>query len=349
MVRGLGRATFEPDLVGTRRCDITSSELSTAEVQRIARNQDLRSVQFTAPLSDCTYDRLNEELFAQRPDVEFRVYGRECRVDLAFAARMTNVQHFAADCLRDAVHIERIAAMTRLRSLSLGILSLRSFDVLALLPRTLSSLRLLETRSKKPSLGELQRFSHLRELMIEGHTNDIDVVHWLTSLRSLTLRSIRTPDAAYLAGLPELGEVRFLLGGIRSFEAVSTLPKLESLEIGLIRGLEDLSFVSSLAGLRMLKLRDLCRVACLPSLSNLPLLRCIHLENMRALQDLTGLGSAIALEEFRLVGGKGQTAAQLAPVLANRNVMRIEAFFGSDRENESFAAMLRSRSASLRS
>jgi hypothetical protein len=86
------------------------------DLEGLAGDPWIKVLQCSAPVSDSTWERLNTHFFAQRPDVQLRVYGHywtEC--DLRFATRMTNVRRFAADCLMQATYVECIAAIPNLR------------------------------------------------------------------------------------------------------------------------------------------------------------------------------------------------------------------------------------------
>jgi hypothetical protein len=69
-----------------------------------------------------------------------------------------------------ATNVEAIAEIPHLESLSLGVYDLENFRVLELIPSTVTEIGLWATRSKKPDLEPLGRFSSLKILFIEGHT-----------------------------------------------------------------------------------------------------------------------------------------------------------------------------------
>jgi hypothetical protein len=108
------------------------ADVTDRDIDQLAAAPTLKVVQFAKPPPPSVWDRLNERLFRSRPDVQLRVYGfyGEPACDLSFCTRMTNVENFSADCLMTAIHVEKIAAMCRLRSLSIGIFDLPSFEFL---------------------------------------------------------------------------------------------------------------------------------------------------------------------------------------------------------------------------
>ena len=315
--------------------------ISERDVTAAISDRGIRVVQCSSPIRDTSWARLNAELFSQRPDIELRVYGfysSEC--DLSFASGMTNVRHFSADCLQRATNVESVAAIPALESLSIGIFDLKSFGVLNEVSPDLTRLSLGATRSKKPSLEPLGRFTNLCELYLEGQQKEIEVLTGLTTLQDLTLRSISTADLEYLADLPALWSLDIKLGGIRDLTAASKLRSLKYFELWQIRGLASVEVIAELSSLENLFLQSLPSVSSLPPLAKCEALRRIVLQNMRGLRDFSALEFAPALEEFLLVQGETSKPEELAPLLRNPKVKRVGAFFGGDARNRTFEGMI---------
>ena len=324
--------------------DATRAEFNDSvtehDLRHLAGLPQLTTLQCSVPVKDSVWSLLNDCFFGLRPDVELRAYGHnssEC--DLSFARRMGNVRRFAADSLMRAKNVEVIAEMSRLESLSLGIFELRDFGVLNRVPPTLTTLRLGATRSRKPLLESLARFTSLRTLYLEGQSNGIDVLSNLPALEDLTLRSITTPDLRYLAPLERIWSLDIKLGGIRSFTGIEGKGTIKCLELWQIRELERADVVASLPGLQNLFLQSLPHIEALPGLRHVHTLRRVVLQNMKSFRDFGTLEDAPALEEFALIEGKAQEPEQLLPVLRNTAVRRAKAMFGSDRKNTAFAGL----------
>lgn len=327
-----------------RMADSTRAEFDNSVTEnglrQIAELPQIKTLQCSAPVKDSVWSLLNSSFFSQRSDVELRVYGHhstEC--DLAFARRMVNVRRFAADCLMGAKNVGAIAELPELESLSLGIFELQDFDVLDTLPANLTTLGLGATRSKKPRLEALGRFTSLKTLYIEGHSNGIEVIGQLRGLEDVTLRSITTTDLRYLSPLERLWSLDIKLGGIRSFEGIEGKESIKYLELWQIRELEDANVLSSLPGLQHVSLQSLPRVKKLPRFDGSRALRRAVLQNMKGFCDFAALETAPALEEFALVDGTRQQPEQLVPVLRNPVLRGATAYFGSDRKNQAFTRL----------
>ncbi|WP_010581706.1 leucine-rich repeat domain-containing protein [Schlesneria paludicola] len=326
---------------GIKMHDATRAELessaSVRDFHELAKQPRLEVLQCSAPVRDAVWSVLNEHFCTVRPDVQIRVYGHySANCDLNFVRLLPNVRRFAADCLMQASGIESIALIPNLETLSLGIFELHDFNVLESISPKLASLSLTATRSKKPSLAPLRRFRSLRNLYLEGHCKDIEVISDLPDLEKVTLRSITTPDVGYLSKLPTLRSLAIKLGGIRNFKAIEGMQSIQYLELWQIRDLHDIQFISTLPGLQYFFLQSLPHIAQLPRLSDSRSLRRVGIENLKALHDFTALETAPALKEFFLIDGRKQIPQQLLPVLNNPNLRRASAFFGSERKNAEF-------------
>lgn len=126
-------------------CDAIRAEFydsaSADDFRELAKQPRLRVLQCSAPVHDAVWSLVNTHFCAARPDVLLRVYGhypKEC--DLTFARLLTNVRHFAADCLMRATNAEAIAEIQGLESLSLGVFELTDFRVLERVSPGLTSL-----------------------------------------------------------------------------------------------------------------------------------------------------------------------------------------------------------------
>jgi hypothetical protein len=238
----------------------------------------------------------------------------------------------------EADNLASIEEMTKLLSLRLGIFSLADFELLNLVPHSLIELSLGATRSKLPDLGGLDRFRGMRKLFLEGHTKSIEVLSNLSELEDITLRSITTPDVGYLQPLTKLWSLDTKLGGIKSFSAIEGKDSLKYLELWQVKGLSDLTFISTLAGLQNLFLESLARVNMLPDFRPCGQLRRLVLSNLKSLMDFRPVEFAPVLEEFALSSGRCDPE-DLIPALRNPSLRRISAGFGSIRKNDEFDAL----------
>lgn len=216
---------------GPERIDF-SEPLTSDVIQNLAAFPQIQILQCCTPIKDTTWDVLNTEFFSRRPDVQLRLYTfafEQC--DLSFTPQMTNVQRFSADCLMSATGVEHLAEMPDLRSLSIGIFNLDTFDFLWQVSPALTSLLLGATRSKKPDLLPLSRLTKLTKLYLEGQQKNIEVLADLVELEDITLRSISTPNLDYLRSLPRLWSLDIKLGGITDLSALEGIARIKYLEL----------------------------------------------------------------------------------------------------------------------
>jgi hypothetical protein len=316
--------------------------LSDAEIERLVRKRRLQVLQCSSPVEPDTWTRLNERFFSRRPKVALRVYGFDRDTcDLTFAARMTNVRHFSADCLVRAIGVESVCRLEHLESLGIGIYGLSDFSFLREVAKGLRSLSLEQTKSKKPDLAPLSRFENLQEVYLEGQRKNIEVLSGLVELAEVTLRSITTPDIAYLRPLTQMWSLDIKLGGIRNLNAIAGMNGIKYLELWQILGLQDIGVISTLEGLQYLFLQSLPHITALPPLGRLRKLRRLYLENMRGLRDLSALRDTPALEEFLHVSALGLQPEDYTLLFRNPSVKRADVGFGSLKKNERFEQLMK--------
>lgn len=314
-----------------------SKGIREKELEKLASNKKTQSIQFASPLSNSEIDLLEKIVFSKRPDISLRVYGHygeNC--DLTFIEKIPSLRKFSADCLMDASGIEIVTELNNLEELGVGIYNLENFDFLENINKNLKELYLQKTKSKKPDISSISRFTELEYLYLEGQQKGIESVKELKKLEKVILRSISTKNLDYLADLKELWSVDIKLGGTQNFDALVTLPKLKYLELWQIRNLSDLSFVSKLNTLQNLFIQSLKQLDKLPDFKNSISLKRIYLENLKGLTNLESLKNAPSLKEFIYVLAENQEPENLIPVLENKSLESVLCKFGSDKKNNRF-------------
>ena len=316
--------------------------LNESELLQIRDNKDIQVLQTSEPLDEISWKLLNDIVFPTRKDITLRVYGsylQEC--NLKFTSKLTNVERFSADCLRNVTEVESISYMKNLKQLSIQIYDLESFNFLDSINENLEYLFLGATLSKKPNLTYLKRFKSLKNLYLEGQSKNIDVLLELENIEEITLRSISTSDLSYLTNMKKLWSLDIKLGGIKDFTAIKGMEHIKYLELWQVRGLNDIGFISELEGLQYLFLQSLPQVQELPSFENLKNLRRILIENMKGIKDFSRLKEAVTLEEFIISNALSTDPEELRVLLSLPNLKRAGCGFGSDKKNKYFKEMLK--------
>jgi hypothetical protein len=310
--------------------------LTVAEVKSLVTDTDIHVLQTSSHVDSKTWDMLNENLFSIRHDIELRIHSLS-NCDLSFLSQLSNVRHFSADCLMTAHGIENIVRLKNLKSLSIGIYDLESFDFLNDLPTDqIQKLCIRATKSKRPSLAPLKSFKNLKILFIEGQQKEIDIISSLYYLEDLTLRSVSPNGLGFLRNLKNLWSLDIKLGGIQDISALNALNGIKYLELWQVKGLSDLSVISTMVGLQYLFLQSLRNVVNIPDLSKLLNLRRIYLDNMKSLKDMSPVTSAPALEEFTHIQAQGMKPQDYQDVLNMKSLKKANVGFGSSNKNSTF-------------
>ena len=198
-----------------------SKGIKKSELKRLASDKKVQSIQFASPLSPKEIELLEKIVFSERPDISLRIYGHygeNC--DLSFIKRIPSLRKFSADCLMEATGIENVIDLNNLEELGVGIYNLDNFDFLDQINLNLKELYLHRTKSKKPKISSISRFTDLEYLYLEGQQKGIEEIGKLRKLRKIVLRSISTKNLDFLKDLNELWSVDIKLGGIQNFDAL---------------------------------------------------------------------------------------------------------------------------------
>jgi hypothetical protein len=315
--------------------------LSSREIASLVQDRRVRVIQTSGPVNATTWVELNARLFSHRPDIQLRVFGfYSGTCDLSFLWAMDNVRHFSADCLTRVQNIDAIARMASLRTLGIGVFELEDFNFLRDLPADIEGLFLGATRSRKPDLRPLERFGGLKKLSVEGQRKNIEVLSSLLELEDVTLRSVTAKDLSFLTPLSKMWSLDIKLGGSNDLQTLSGMNSIKYLELWQVRGLADLSPISSLAGLQYLFLQSLPQVVALPDLRRLIKLRRVHLDNMKGIRSLDALCGAPSLEDLIHVDAQAQKPEDYLCLLRSGTMREFRVGFGSETKNAAFRSLL---------
>ncbi len=253
---------------------ITKEQLSPLD-------EKCRVVQFSSPLTESDHEKLSA-FMGKYPDIPFRVYGHYGKgqlIDLKFLKNYSFIKNFQVD-----------------------LFEINSLNGVEYLSENLEFFGFGQTR-KTFSLNFLARFHKLKDLYIEAHEKDIEIISTLTNLDHLSLRSITLKDLSILVPLKKLWWLAIKLGGTKNLSLISKIENLKYLELWMIRGLEDISPVSELPKLQFLFLQDLKNIKELPDFSKCRDLKRIDIENLKGLSDLSPLLKATSLEDLIVASG----------------------------------------------
>jgi hypothetical protein len=143
-------------------------------------------------------------------------------------------------------------------------------------------------------------FRSSAELWIDHATVVEDDLQRMRDVEELTLWNVRFPEG-FLARLKRLWFLDLRGGSASDLRVVDGCTRLRGLVVNQVRGLQDLSAISSLANLEFLSLYGLAQMEALPPLRALESLRRVEIGQMRRLEDWSPLAELTALEELLLL------------------------------------------------
>lgn len=280
-------------------------------------NKKCRIVQFGglgAELTDADHQKLSEFL-KQYPDIPFRVWVHKLE-DLTF------LKYYSFS-----------------KNVQIDVWDLGSIDGIEYLNNGMEFFGFGLTK-RKFSLNFLSKFTNLKELYLEGHIKDIEIISKLINLERLTLRQITLNDLSMLTPLKKIWWLAIKLGATNNISHLSKLTSLKYLELWMIRGLEDISSISGLINLQFLFLQDLKNVNKLPNFSKCSSLRKIYIESLKGLSDISPLLQASSLEEILLVSANNFKPADFTCLMNHKNLRTGFIGLGSKKKNEEVETML---------
>jgi hypothetical protein len=278
------------------RCNF-EGELTTSEFEDLRNNATLHTLQTDKPIAPSNWKRLEAEFFSIRKDVSFRVYGfygEECHI--SNIALIPSLKHFYADCLRSCEGLEALKDLKNLSTLSLGIENLTSFDFLKDINSGLKILSLGKTKSSKPDISVIERFSELTDLTVCGHKKGFSSISKLSNLTDLCLYGCTKPDLSWFGALDNLSNLDISLGGADELHDIALAKNLKYLGLCWVRGLENLEFISEIPNLQRLILDRLKQVKQIPELKKVKKLRWLTISDLKSLENLDPIGESNSIE-----------------------------------------------------
>ncbi|MFC9711691.1 hypothetical protein ACFTRD_26455 [Paenibacillus sp. NPDC056933] len=295
------------------------------EVTALTAHPELKIVQYSEHnIPDVNLMQiLNEELFVNRPDVSFRIYGFYSQSgDLSVLKHMNHLEKLLIDCNRRVHGIEAVGALPGLKEFAFDVFEVESLDVLSLVPTTLQQLRIGKTKTKKTDLSVLNRFTELKTLSVNGHTTNIETIGTLSSLRSLYISGMPLKELGYLKKLADLHELHLSFGGAENLDSLAGMESLQLLKLLRVKGLSDLSVLPELKRLRLLAIEDQPHLTSLPSLENLTELQRIYLNNVNV-ENIAWAETSESLKELALLQMKHITVKTIESLIHHKRLKRM--------------------------
>jgi len=308
-------------------------DLSSNDMSLLLQNNNLKTIDASSHLGIKSWRFINDQLLKKHPFLRLIVAGDYDDCDLSFLEYIKGIKNLSISCKVSTKNIENISNLQNLKILNIDVSSLRDLNFLYELPTTIEEMSLGATKFKNISLKPLERFTKLKRLFIEGHTKDIETISKINSLEELTLRSITVANLDFIRELSNLWSLDIKLGGISNLSALEGL-NLKYLELWQIRGLSNISFVSTLTKLQYLFLQSLRNIVEFPNISNLHHLKRIYLENMKGLDKLDNLFQSPSLEEFLHVSALNVSPEKYEPLVKIKTLKYASVGFGSDKKNK---------------
>ncbi len=314
--------------------------LTHKEIEEIANDEHLNVIVFDT-LNKSEFEILEKNIFSKKPKVLLSKTTSLLPepLDLDFLRYLPSLKRLRICDATFLINFDNVELMNGIEDLSFYKFEPKLLDILKTMPPNIKSLSIETNLSKNYNIDYIARFNNLEYLYIEGSCKGVEEIGQLNNLQKLTLRSISLPNINFLKNLRKLWSVDIKLGGIKDFSILEELPNIKYLELWLIKGLKDISFISKMMGLQNIHIESLLNIDELPSLDKLINLRRVCLMNLNGLKNLNVLKTIPSLQDFYFTQIKKLQPTDLIPVLENPTVKNFYVYFPSDKKDKEFNAL----------
>lgn len=151
------------------------------------------------------------------------------------------------------------------------------------------------------NLQYFKEFPYLEELHVGGKVKNLDAVGDLEELNYLALHSISKLPLHFINRLRKLKNLRILLGGREHIQEIEENEIIEDLEIVRVRGLHDLTNITSFQALNRLVIEDQIKLQEISFDKEMKVLEELSIRNCKGLTGLTGMEQLPWLHKLRIL------------------------------------------------
>jgi hypothetical protein len=159
----------------------------------------------------------------------------------------------------------------------------------------------------------------------------------MSNVKILDLNQVKFKELETFEKLTQLRSLALINGNVNKLNFLANLKQLEHLEIGRIRGLSDISFISQLINLESLDINNQAQIIGLPDLKRLSKLKIITLSTLKNLKDISTLSNLLNLEELSFHGlNKEINPVQFDFLKDMRELRKVNSYFNTEEKRNEF-------------
>ncbi|NQY30805.1 MAG: hypothetical protein HRT69_15205 [Flavobacteriaceae bacterium] len=159
----------------------------------------------------------------------------------------------------------------------------------------------------------------------------------MSNVKILDLNQVKFKEKETLKGLRQLKDLTLINGNVNELDFLKNLHNLEYLELGRIRGLTNISFVSNLIKLKSLEINNQTQVTKLPEFNKLPELQTVRLITLKNLKDVSNLSQIVNLEGLSFYALNTETEPEQFDFLRNMKKLRqVNSYFNKKDKRQRF-------------
>lgn len=163
----------------------------------------------------------------------------------------------------------------------------------------------------------------------------------MDNVRHLDLNQVKFSDPETLSHLKDLKSLVLINGNLNKLHFLGQLKKMELLEIGRIKGLNDVSFISDLTELKSLSITNQSQLQQLPDFSGNKALRTVTLISLKNMLDISGLSQLEKLEELAFHGLSNDLEPEQFHFLTDcKHLKTVRFHFNTKEKNKQFETFI---------
>lgn len=319
-----------------------SDDLTLQELKEILSIEQLKYIQIGHEISLDSLELLNNHLFSERRDVQFRIYGfYDQKCDLKFLEKMTNVTDLSIGGIESVYNIDVLEKLEKLKRLRVSVAKLEDISFLENVNSKIHYLMLgTEMKNSKLSLDIIERFQSLKTLFTYKIHHGFNVVSEIKSLESLTINYSKVNDFTFL----ENSNIENLSIGKHNNSDYATMygnTNLKRLELWSLNKILDLDILTKMPSLEYVKVSDLFNIECLPELSQCKNIKTLIFDNLKRLSNVSNLAYLPNIETIEFYRAKSINIDDIEIILKNSSLKKFKCNTGSVRSDSKINELIK--------
>lgn len=317
-------------------------DLTLDDANEIKCNENVKYIQISKEISRQTLVMINHVILAERPDIQFRVYGfYRDKCDLGFLEELTDVVDLSVGEMVEADNLDALGKLKKLKRLRVCLDKLDDLSFLGNINSNISSLMIgTGLTNRKLDMSIIDRFSVLDTLFLYRINQGYDVLKNMKFLRTLTINACRINEFAFLK---ETSVNNLSLGLVRNndLSSLEGNENIRKLELQRLSGLQDLNVLPSLSNLEECKVSHNSHIEMVPDMRSCKNIKALLFDSLKKLRDISGLAFIPNVERIEMYQIKLADLPSIENILRNPSLRKFKCTTGSLKKDKQISSLIK--------